>query len=448
MLAGKYRVERILGIGGMGVVVAAMHISLGRRVALKFLLPGKVPGAEQLERFLREARAAVRLKSRYVAQVLDVGTLDSGAPYLVLEYLDGQDLGAVLETRGVLPIADAVEYVLQASEAIAEAHAAGIVHRDLKPANLYLTTDPDGSPCVKVLDFGVSKMADSDLALTKEAQTLGSPLYMSPEQLKSSKDVDMRSDLWALGIILFELTAGKTPFHADSMQQLCARVLFGEPTPFASLRPDAPPGFEAVIAQCLEKDRERRWQTAADLAAALAPFGPPRAVLHAERIAAMLGMNVEPSRMTDLLPQDARSVSRPSFSTGAPSTTPSLVASAAPALEAVPQVRSGARAGVAIGIAITLVLGAGSVAGVLAWRGHVPASIEPSPSSAAPASPSATPALAPELSATTAAPPPSAQAPVPTATTTASARSSVGPAKPRVPPPTAKSADVNFNARK
>ena len=225
ILLGKFKVLRLIGMGNMGVVVSAIHLGLDQKVAIKLMLPGKTAQAEQLARFLREARAAVKLRSEHVARVVDVGVLESGAPYMVMEFLDGRDLGALLETSGPLPIAEAVSYVLQVCEGIAEAHAAGIVHRDLKPANLFLTTDTGGAPCVKIIDFGVSKMADTDLKLTQDMQALGSPLYMSPEAMNSSKEVDSRSDIWALGVILFELIAGKTPFHAHTAREVYASIL-------------------------------------------------------------------------------------------------------------------------------------------------------------------------------------------------------------------------------
>ncbi|MBM4363359.1 MAG: serine/threonine protein kinase, partial [Deltaproteobacteria bacterium] len=230
VLAGKYRVERVLGQGGMGVVVQAMHLQLEERVAVKFLLPEYAVHAEASTRFLREARAAVKIKSEHVARVIDVGTLESGAPYMVMEYLAGRDLADVLEQRGPLPVEEVVEYVLQACEALAEAHALGIVHRDLKPANLFLTKRADGSAQVKVLDFGISKAGVSsdsgaDQSLTKTSAMMGSPLYMSPEQMRSARSVDARSDLWSLGAILFELMAGRPPFSGESLPELLARVL-------------------------------------------------------------------------------------------------------------------------------------------------------------------------------------------------------------------------------
>ncbi len=292
VLAGKYRVERVLGQGNMGVVVAASHVDLAQRVALKFMLPGAAAQKEHRERFLREARASVRLRSQHVAKVLDVGTLDGETPYIVMELLDGADLAQTLSKSGPLSFASAIDYVLQACEAVAEAHAAGVVHRDLKPANLFLTHDVGGAPCIKVLDFGISKSAGTDLTLTQDAQALGSPLYMSPEQMNSSRDVDARSDIWALGIVLYQLVAGVTPFHADSIQALCARVLMGTPTPLAELRPDAPAGFEAVIHRCLERDRERRFRSVAELAAALAPFASAAGIGYIQRISRVLGVAV------------------------------------------------------------------------------------------------------------------------------------------------------------
>jgi serine/threonine-protein kinase len=285
----------------MGVVVAATNLALGQLIALKFLLPGCNVGQEQRGRFVREGRAAARLKSQHVARVLDVGTLDDGAPYIVMEYLEGRDLKAILEGRGPLPVGDAIEYVLQACEAVAEAHAAGIVHRDVKPANLFLTTDASRLPCVKIFDFGISKLA-GDLTLTRDAQLMGSPLYMSPEQLGSAHDVDGRADLWSLGATLYELLAGKTPFHADTMEQLSYRIYTGQATPLSAYRPDVPPGLAAVIAQCLQKDRNLRFTNVAELAAALAPWAPARAAAYPERVARVLDVHTEPARSTDLLP--------------------------------------------------------------------------------------------------------------------------------------------------
>jgi serine/threonine-protein kinase len=250
LLAGKYRVDRVLAAGGMGVVVAAHHIHLDEKVAIKFLLPHMLGDGETVERFGREARAAVKIKSEHVARVSDVGTLEDGAPYIVMEYLEGADLAAWLAERGPLPVEQAVEFVLQACEAMAEAHGLGIVHRDLKPANVFVIRRPDGALSVKVLDFGISKTTGiagsrGDAAMTKTSALMGSPLHMSPEQMRSSRDVDSRSDIWSLGVILYELLTGSPPFTADTMPELVLRVVQGAPpAPLRRRRPDAPPALE------------------------------------------------------------------------------------------------------------------------------------------------------------------------------------------------------------
>jgi len=275
ILAGKFEVERVLGAGGMGIVVAARHTQLDQRVALKFLLPVacEVPGA--VARFLREGKAAARITSEHVARVMDTGVLDGGAPYLVMEYLEGSDLGAVVQRRGRVSVDEAIEYVLQACEAIVEAHDLGIVHRDLKPANLFLSKRADGSPLVKVLDFGISKVdSGSRSQLTSASVLMGSPRYMSPEQMMSAKDVDARTDVWALGVILYELVTGKPVWHADTMQGLCALIASTPAPSLRVLRPDAPEILDQVVARCLLKSRDDRIASVADLALALEPIAP------------------------------------------------------------------------------------------------------------------------------------------------------------------------------
>jgi serine/threonine-protein kinase len=273
----KYQVEAVIGAGGMGVVAAARHVELGQRVALKFLLPGAllVPGA--VERFIREARAAVQLQSQHVARVFDVGRLPDGTPFMVMELLEGCDLGSLCKSgrKSPLRVGDVVEYVIQACEAVAEAHALGIVHRDLKPANLFLTRRRNGAPLVKVLDFGISKVTNplsSEASLTKTSDVVGSPYYMAPEQVRSARDVDARTDIWALGVILYELIAGEVPFVATSVPQLCAKVLEEEPIPLQQHRPDLPEGLSEIVAVCLRKRPEERYATVQDLVRALAPF--------------------------------------------------------------------------------------------------------------------------------------------------------------------------------
>jgi serine/threonine-protein kinase len=294
VLLAKYRIESVIGVGGMGAVVGARHLQLDERVAIKVLLPSVATNEEVVQRFLREARAAIKIRSEHCVRVLDVGTLESGAPFMVMEYLEGQDLSVLVERHRPLPIPDVIDWALQAAEALAEAHAMGIVHRDLKPANLFLTHRLDGTPSVKVLDFGISKQAASgaDAGVTKTQAVLGSPRYMSPEQMRSTKDVDARADVWALGAVVHELIAGIPPFDADTMTALCAAILQDPPKPMTLLRRDVSPQLEAAVRGALEKDRNRRYPNMAALSAALAPFGGPGSRLSAERIARVLSRSM------------------------------------------------------------------------------------------------------------------------------------------------------------
>lgn len=279
VIADKYQVEGVIGEGGMGLVVSAWHLGLRQRVAIKLLLTdGGMLEAAAIERFQREARAAARIRSEHVCRVLDVGMLPNGTPYLVMEFLEGCDLADELARRGCLPAVEAVGYVLEACEALAEAHVAGIIHRDLKPANLFLARRASGTRCLKLLDFGVSKsLGESSLshyALTKTAAVVGSPLYMSPEQLNSAKDVDARTDIWSLGALTYELVAGRPPFHGETIGQLVNAVLNGEPPTFKELGITAPGGLEAALRKALAKKREERFASVGEFATALGPFAP------------------------------------------------------------------------------------------------------------------------------------------------------------------------------
>jgi serine/threonine protein kinase len=289
ILAHKYRIDRVLGAGAMGVVVAAHHLGLDTKVAIKLLQNELLDNEEAVARFAREARAAAKITNEHVARVLDVGVLETGAPFMVMEFLDGADLHQWLERHGPLPVEQAVDFVLQASEAIAEAHRLGIVHRDLKPSNLFCVPRADGTLSIKVLDFGISKMsvrtgAGSSVSMTRTATVIGTPLYMSPEQMESSRGVDARADVWALGVILFELLAGKSPFFAETLPEVCLKIATRPPTPLRELRADVPKEVEAAILRCLEKERDKRCQTVADFCAAIASFGPPRGAASAERV--------------------------------------------------------------------------------------------------------------------------------------------------------------------
>jgi len=289
VLDGKFRVDKVLGGGGMGVVVAATHLELDEQIAIKFLNP-KMLSKETVARFSREARAAAKIKSSFVARVRDVGTLASGSPYMVMEYLEGRDLKQIILDRGGFEVREAAEYVLQAVEAVAEAHSLGIIHRDIKPSNLFLASRGGGDAVVKVLDFGISKITPraqsippDDQAMTRTSTWLGSPLYMSPEQLRSAKDVDFRTDIWALGVTLFELCSGKVPFNSDNFADLCTKILHEDAPRLADVKPGLPPGLSAIVERCLEKDPDLRYPSCADLAVDLVLFAPKRSRSIAER---------------------------------------------------------------------------------------------------------------------------------------------------------------------
>jgi serine/threonine protein kinase len=333
VLAGKYRVEKILGQGGMGVVLAARHLTLDQFVAIKLLLPKAAKLPDATSRFLREAKIAAAIRSPHVARVLDAGTLENGTPYIAMEHLGGVDLARHLKTKGALPIQQAVDFMVQAGEAVAEAHSVGIIHRDLKPGNLFLTRRPDGSPLVKVLDFGLSKSMlgdDADGSLTQTGAVLGSPYYMSPEQLRSLKLVEKCSDVWAMGVILYELLTAQRPFEGHSMTAICAAVIADTPVPPRSLQPEIPEKLDEIILRCLEKSREKRMATVVELMQAIAPFGTARTAEQVGRISKMFtasGARREDSAVTNVLalspmsspPRDADASGPSSVPSGPPS---------------------------------------------------------------------------------------------------------------------------------
>jgi serine/threonine-protein kinase len=266
---GKYRVDAILGQGGMGVVAQCHHLQLDERVAIKMLRPDVLSDQDAVQRFIREAQAAAKLKSEYVARVSDVGSFETGVPYMVMEFLDGLDLGQMLEDgKKTIGVPLAVELGLQACEALCEAHSLGIVHRDVKPTNLFVIWRAD-KPQVKVLDFGISKSASAtDLKLTQTQSLLGTPAYMSPEQMRSARLVDWRSDIWSLGSVYYELLEGRRPFEADSFSEMCVKVAVDAPAPMIN----TPPALQPVILKCLAKSPDQRYSTMAELARDLIPF--------------------------------------------------------------------------------------------------------------------------------------------------------------------------------
>jgi serine/threonine-protein kinase len=305
----KYVIEGVIGEGGLGVVVKARHVQLEQYVAIKYLKPYSLSLPGIVERFVREARLAARIKNEHAVKVQDVDMLENGIPYMVMEYLEGKDLGRVVE-EGPLPLQVAIEYVLQATEALAEAHALGIVHRDLKPDNLFLTQRPGGSSIVKIFDFGISKAGAKrpsgrrERAITQVNDRFGTPGFMSPEQLQSS-DVDARADIWALGVVLFELVTGKMPFEGDDLVQLFTSVLTKPPISVLTLLPGAPKELDTIIRRCLEKNPQDRYRNVAELAQDLVQIWEDESPSRVKQIAQVIreaGHSIRPPTFPGQIP--------------------------------------------------------------------------------------------------------------------------------------------------
>jgi serine/threonine protein kinase len=327
VIADKYEIIKLIGSGGMGYVVSATHVELGHQVALKFLRPELLVHRDLVARFAKEARTAVMIKSEHVARVFDVGTLPDAGPFIAMELLEGQDLGRLVSARGPLPIEAAIDYIMQACEALATAHALGIVHRDIKPDNLFLSRTVPGVDVIKVLDFGISKLGlpespSSQRRMTvRSTSAVGSPTYMSPEQIRAADDVDARADVWALGCVLHELLSGVPAFDAPSLTQLAAKILERPPAPLCSLKPELPAELGAVVAHCLDKDPTRRYQNVGELAAALCPFAAPRSRIVAERCRHVL----DPTAIFEDVDETTGPVSWNGVNTGLDATSPSAV---------------------------------------------------------------------------------------------------------------------------
>lgn len=289
ILADKYRAERVLGAGGMGVVVRVRHLQNSQVFALKFLRPSVARDPSATARFLREAQAAGRIQNPHVVRISDVGTLASGLPYLVMEYLEGVTLEARLKAGPTLDVAAACDFALQACEGLAAAHATGVIHRDIKPANLTLCPREEQSELLKILDFGVSKILDENQGLTRTQTALGSPLYMSPEQMRSARAVDARADQWSLGAVIYRMLTGKLPFNAASLPRVCVLVMEGSFAPMNTLCPDLPAPLVAAVERCLKVEPNERHADVAALAQALAPFAGIEGEISAERCRKILG---------------------------------------------------------------------------------------------------------------------------------------------------------------
>lgn len=427
VLDGKFRVERIVGEGAMGLVVEARHLDLDERVALKFLHREARQHADIVTRFAREARAAVKIASDHVARVYDVGGTEEGAPFIVMEFLEGMDLEAVLAKEGPLPIASAAELMIQACEGLTAAHAIGIVHRDVKPANLF-RIERAGFQQVKLVDFGISKASitgtfeDIDLSSAQTTQIMGSPHYMSPEQIRSTRDVDGRADIWSLGVAMYELLTGTTPFTALEVTGIIAQVLHERHPSARQLRPDIPPELEAVVDRCLEKDAERRFQSAAHLAVALLPFAPKRARAVVDRATALYSRAHGQTQVLESLPPPMPVPPRPVVTNEGSRSTTGVALTATPPPE---PTRRPLFLWVALAGALLLV-------GAVVFRLREPPRNEPAASSATPPS-----AVSPVTAAATPMPPTAEATAKPTASASApavSAAPSASPVRPGAPP--------------
>ena len=297
VVAGRYVVGRLLGSGAMGTVRAAFDLEADHEVAIKFVVTDELSREEIAERFRREVHIAALIKSEHAVRVLDAGSLPSGMPFMVMELLHGRGLDEERAQRGVFPVEEAVRILLPVVEVLAEAHAAGVVHRDIKPANLFLEKRAGAPPFVKLIDFGVSKSAvelsSAGSAITKSGMIVGSPLYMAPEQLRSTHSADARADQWSLGAILFELVTGFTAHEGESVAEICATVLRDPPRRITDLAGDLPPGFADVVMRCLEPDPRRRFANVAELGVALLHFAPDGA-MHVARARRSLARSPKP----------------------------------------------------------------------------------------------------------------------------------------------------------
>jgi serine/threonine protein kinase len=296
-LLGKYRIDELIGSGGMGNVVRASHLYLHQPVAIKILLPQVSEDPSTVQRFLREAQATVKLKSEHSARVMDVGTGPDGTPFMVMEFLEGSDLHQILRHHGRQPPAVAVDLMLQACEGLAEAHALGIIHRDIKPSNFFITRRPDGSPLLKILDFGISKALVGNHDLTGTQTVLGTPTYMAPEQMKSGRSADPRSDIWSMGVVTYQLLTGYPPFAGETYADLVLKVGLELPAPITV---PLPTGLPEAVLHCLEKDAAARYANVGELARAIAPFATDSisAMQTAARVMRILAQRGAPPPMT------------------------------------------------------------------------------------------------------------------------------------------------------
>ncbi|MCC6901004.1 MAG: serine/threonine protein kinase [Polyangiaceae bacterium] len=380
LLAGKYEILRRVGEGGMGVVYEALHQRLGERVAIKLLREQDRQSTEVVARFEREARMAAKLKSANVARIHDVDTMPDGTPFIVMEFLEGRDLDMELARRGPLPILEGVDYVLQACSAVQEAHERGIIHRDLKPHNLFLCGEGRDRR-IKLLDFGISKLTEADSSVTATRSALGTPLYMSPEQIRSSRRADARSDIWSLGVILYEVLTGTTPFTGESATAVVAAITADPVQSPREHRSELPDALVRVMLRALEKDPDRRFQTVSEMAAELAPFSARG--------------NWAPEPVVKSNPQVVR-VSTDAPTLPAPPTAPPPPGEAEPALTAVEAPPKPRPLGVALALVALVIVPLAAAA--IFWASRSAPAVEPAPTAVVIApTPSPTPSPKPSV---------------------------------------------------
>jgi serine/threonine-protein kinase len=443
VLDGKYRIEHLLGEGGMGAVAKATHVLRRAPVALKFMSPAVLSMHGAVERFVNEGVAASQIDSDHVVKVFDVGRLPSGAPYLVMEFLEGRDLSQLLEREGpVLPVPRAVHFTVQALRALHTAHAAGIVHRDMKPSNCFVI-NKDGEPdFVKLVDFGISKVraADDGSAapaphLTKTNSALGTPLYMSPEQARSPRDVDHRSDLYSVGAILYEMLAGRTPYTSDTGEftEILFKIFTTDPDPLGVIRPDVPEALASIVHRALLRDREGRFASAVDMAEALSPFADERSREHLARMRSTRRSTMPPSQQHAVTPLDENAriaqsgATARTFASSSLPPAPIVPTAGGVAREASGPAKRAGRGGTALVVGVVACVLALGAVGALAMRSHGAPTVPPQGITSEPAAaahPASPPIVAQPLPAETAVLAPTAapsEAPNPSAAPTAHA---------------------------
>ncbi|NUQ79697.1 MAG: serine/threonine protein kinase, partial [Polyangiaceae bacterium] len=272
ILDGKYRIVRELGTGGMGAVYEGENVRIRRKVAIKLLHASVSSQSEAVMRFEREAEAAGRIGSDHICEVLDLGILDDGTRYLVMEYLEGETLGSRIKRSGRMGPLMTIPIMAQVLDALGAAHAAGIIHRDLKPDNIFILPVKGGVPdFVKILDFGVSKFAQNsdEMNMTRAGAVVGTPYYMSPEQARGTSQIDARSDIYALGVLLYQATTGQVPFQAQTFNELLFKIVLEPAPPPQQYAPDLDPEFSAIIQRAMAREPAHRFQSCAEFKDAL-----------------------------------------------------------------------------------------------------------------------------------------------------------------------------------